>query len=110
PDARDHVMRVLRVDGEHGSPLGLVSFFALHGTCLHGDSRRLHPDHKGLTASLLEQRLSAASPDLPPFVAICAQEAAGDVTPNHVFDAVRNIDAGHLADRKYVEWVATQQA
>jgi monoamine oxidase len=104
-------MRVLRVDDCEGRPLGLVSFFGMHGTCLHGESRRLHPDHKGLlTAQVLDARLGADAPDDHPFVAICAQEAGGDVTPNHRFDPARRVDAGEGTDHEHVAAVAAQQA
>ena len=76
-EAVDRRMTVLRIESTSGRPLGLVSWFGSHGTTIHSDTRCLHPDHKGLAATRFEES------EAPGFVAIFAQGAAGDVTPNH---------------------------
>jgi neutral ceramidase len=95
-EAVDRAMTVLRVDTLLGQPLGLVSWFALHGTSVHGDRTALHPDHKGEAARQVEAtRRDEGSPD---FVALFAQGAAGDVTPNHRWCARRGRTVGHTDD------------
>lgn len=105
------VMRVLRVDGADGRPLGVLNTFALHGTCLHGEGRRLHPDHKGLSAVLLARWLADEAPRDHPFVAIFAQEAAGDITPNGRLNRRRGVFVGpDDDDHRSVVIVAEAQA
>lgn len=107
----DCVMRVLRIDGADGRPLGMLNTFALHGTCLHGEGRRLHPDHKGLSAALMASWLADEAPSDHPFVAIFAQEAAGDITPNGRLDPRRGVYVGPGDDdHRSVVIVAEAQA
>lgn len=77
--------------------LGALSLFALHATSIHGDRQALHSDHKGLATEMLERwaREHGASDR---FVAIAAQGAAGDVTPNHRFDRRRGVTIGRFDD------------
>lgn len=108
-EAVDRAMTVLRADALDGTPLGLVSWFASHGTCLHHQNRKLHPDHKGASADLLEAEARAAGN--PRYVAIFAQGAAGDVTPNHRWDAARKLMVGRYErDEDSVAYVARLQA
>ena len=88
-EATDRGMFVLRVEDAEGREVGAISFFASHGTSIHSDFEYLHSDHKGLAASLLESRRSRDGID---YVALFAQAAAGDVTPNHRACARRGFD------------------
>lgn len=108
-EAVDRTMTVLRADAGDGRPLGLVSWFASHGTCMHHQNRKLHPDHKGLAASMLEAK--AAAHGNPGYVALFAQGAAGDVTPNHRWDPARRLMVGRYErDEDSVEDVARLEA
>lgn len=78
----------LRVDREAGGPLGFVSWFGVHGTSLHADNQRLHPDNKGIAATQAEAELGEGA------IALFMQEAAGDVSPNPRWDSVRKLRAG----------------
>ncbi|MDO9020686.1 MAG: neutral/alkaline non-lysosomal ceramidase N-terminal domain-containing protein [Deltaproteobacteria bacterium] len=80
-EAVDRTMTVLRVDDEAGVPLGLVSWFPVHGTSVHSDYQRLHGDNKGCAARACEAW--ARERGHAGFVALFAQESAGDVTPNY---------------------------
>ncbi|MBX3275103.1 MAG: neutral/alkaline non-lysosomal ceramidase N-terminal domain-containing protein, partial [Sandaracinaceae bacterium] len=93
PGGVDRTLRVLRVDDARGRALGVVSFFALHATSIHGDTRILHSDHKGLAADAFEAWARAAG-HAPAFVALFAQGAAGDVSPNVRFDPARGVRVG----------------
>lgn len=79
--AVDRTMTVLRVEDADGLERGMVSWHGMHGTSIHAGQTALHPDHKGVAAGLLEARRCRAGS--PGYVAIFAQGAAGDVTPNH---------------------------
>lgn len=89
-------MTVLRVDAQSGQPLGLVSWFGVHCTTVHRDCKVIHPDHKGEAATFLETR--AATEGQPGYVAIFAQTAPGDVTPNVRFSSARGFNTGPADD------------
>lgn len=95
-EAVDRTMTVLTVDGMSGQPLGMVSWLGIHGTCVHRDHCAIHPDHKGEAARLAEE--AAAGEGATDFVALFAQGAAGDVTPNHRFDERRGMLVGKYDD------------
>lgn len=95
-EAVDRRVRVLSFrDPTTNALQGVVSWFPLHGTSLHSDMRLVHPDHKGVAASDLERQLE---PSAPGVVAMFAQEAAGDVTPNYRFDGRRGFVVGRYDD------------
>lgn len=89
-------MTVLRIDATAGQPLGLLSWFGVHCTTVHRDCKVIHPDHKGEAARYLEERARAAS--LPGYVAVFAQTAPGDVTPNQRWDRRRGFTTGPAED------------
>jgi neutral ceramidase len=95
-EAVDRTMTVLRADTIDGRPLGLVSWFAVHGTSMHADNQLLHGDNKGEAARCLEER--ARLEGNPGYVAIFAQAAAGDVSPNYRLDRRRGIEVGRYDD------------
>ncbi len=119
-EAVDATMKVLRFDpdpdpdpGSHsggqahgadnGQGGGMVSWFPLHGTCVHSENRKLHPDHKGLACGAFESRAGVFG--------IFAQEATGDVTPNHRLDKERGLVVGRFdSDYDNAAWVAGVEA
>lgn len=102
-EALHRAMTVLRVDAVDGPPLGLVSFFAVHGTSVHSDQRVVHGDNKGRAAEDCEAWARGAG--YPGFVALFAQEAAGDVSPNYRPDARRGFTVGrHDDDDESARW------
>jgi len=78
--AVDREMTLLRFDGLDGRPIAAWNWFPVHATSIHRDRREIHPDHKGLAAGFLEAELSKRGAS--DFVAVFAQGAAGDVSPN----------------------------
>lgn len=80
----------LRADTANGQLLGLVNWFGVHATCVHAENTKLHGDNKGLAAQMLEEKWSDHSEVHPDFVAIFAQDAAGDVSPNFRYDEKRD--------------------
>lgn len=95
-EAVDRTMTVLRVESADGEPLGLVSWFAVHGTSVHSDNQSLHGDNKGYAAREVEARARAEGHG--GFVAMFAQESAGDVSPNYRWDARRGLMVGRYDD------------
>ena len=97
PTALDRDMTVLRFDDEAGRPLGLISWFGVHGTSIHRDNRLLHPDNKGMASAWFE-RYAAHELDAPGFVAAFAQAPCCDVTPNRNFCSRRGMTIGEHED------------
>jgi neutral ceramidase len=95
-EAVDRTMTVLRVDDEHDQPLGLVSWFAVHGTSLHWQQNQLHGDNKGCAAQACEAW--AREQGRGNFVALFAQESAGDVSPNYRWHERRHLMIGRYDD------------
>lgn len=73
------VMDVISVRDLSGKPIALISWFAVHCTTLHRDFRAVHSDNKGLAAIQVERHFSERGHEM---VALFAQGAAGDVSPN----------------------------
>ncbi|MEI8080562.1 MAG: neutral/alkaline non-lysosomal ceramidase N-terminal domain-containing protein [Actinomycetes bacterium] len=86
PHAVDPSMTVLRLE-RNGSPVGVLSWFATHGTSVTNNNRLISADNKGYAAYLWEHQwagrssLAKAQGDRG-FVAGFAQGNAGDMSPN----------------------------
>ena len=80
PDAVDPMSTVLRLERD-GRPVGVVNWFATHGTSLDNRNLLISGDNKGYAAYHWESRE-------PGLVAAFAQTNAGDMSPN-VPDATR---------------------
>lgn len=82
PDAVDRRMTVLRFE-QGGTPVGLLSFFATHGTSMTQTNRLISADNKGYAAHVVEQDGHGVTwAQRGRFVAAFAQTAAGDMSPN----------------------------
>lgn len=105
--AVERCMTVLRIEDAAGRERGMISWFASHGTVIHGGQTDLHPDHKGLSAHLLERHRATTCPD---YVAIFAQGAAGNVSPNFRWSEARQRMVGITDDdNENLQWVVEQQ-
>lgn len=89
-------MTVLRFERENGQARGLLAVFPVHGTCVHADNQLLHPDNMGVAAQALEAH--AAREGERDFVAVFAQESAGDVSPNYRYCKRRGLMIGRYDD------------
>jgi neutral ceramidase len=78
--AVDREMTLLRFEDLNGRPLAAWNWFPVHATSMHRDHYLVHSDNKGLAASSMETQLEREG--FPEFVAVFAQGAAGDVSPN----------------------------
>jgi neutral ceramidase len=94
--ATDRTMWLLRIVGEDGTPMGCLSFFAVHCTSVHSDQRWLNGDNKGYASDALEAWAREAW-DVD-YVAAFAQGAAGDVSPNFRWDPHRGLRVGVYDD------------
>jgi neutral ceramidase len=85
--ATDDSLTVLRLETVEGAELGVISWFAIHGTSLDDKNSLISGDNKGY-ASYRFERLKAR-PAPPAFVAAFAQSNEGDNSPN-VYGGDRN--------------------
>jgi neutral ceramidase len=75
-------MTVLRFE-QGGRPVGLLDFFATHGTSMRPDNHLISADNKGYAAHLVEAgRFGVDWAHRGQFVAAFAQTNAGDMSPN----------------------------
>ncbi|KAF2020290.1 Neutral/alkaline nonlysosomal ceramidase [Aaosphaeria arxii CBS 175.79] len=86
PDNVDKTMTLLKFtrvsDGKH---IGVLNWFAVHGTSLLGNQTIVAADNKGVAAYLFEQQAQANAGALnaaPGFVAGFSQANVGDTSPN----------------------------
>ena len=82
--ALDRNMYLLRIDNQKGTPMGLINWFGVHATCIKNKHEVISSDNKGYCSDLLEREISRKFSDCDHFVAACAQNTAGDVSPNFV--------------------------
>ncbi|NUP48686.1 MAG: alkaline ceramidase [Catenulispora sp.] len=85
PDAIDPATTLLTLERD-GEPIGVVNFFAVHGTSMTNRNRLISADNKGYAAYHWEREVSGidylGESDDPGLVAAFAQTNAGDMSPN----------------------------
>lgn len=81
----DHDMTVLRIeDATTGQEMGMINFFAVHGTSLNNTNMLVSGDNKGYAGTMFEQLKNPPGtlPGIGPFIAAFGQSNLGDVSPN----------------------------
>ncbi len=78
----DKRMTLLRLQGDDGSEVGLINWFAVHGTSMGNDNLLISGDNKGYASYLFEKLKGTNYTAQRTFVAAFAQSNEGDVTPN----------------------------
>lgn len=80
----DHEMTVLRIESANGTEMGLISFFAVHGTSLNNTNFLVSGDNKGYASYVVEREKNPRGtlPGEGDFVAAFGQANEGDVSPN----------------------------
>jgi neutral ceramidase len=78
-DDVDKDLTLIRFAGADGKDIGVLTFFATHGTSMLGNNTLVTGDNKGLAAYLFEKQMATSSPG---FVAGFSQANVGDVSPN----------------------------
>lgn len=90
-------MDLLRINDAKGRPLGALNWFGVHATSVSNQNEKLCNDNKGYAASYFEEYLRKEHQVEQP-MGIFAQEAAGDVTPNFIWDKKQKRLRGKYAD------------
>ena len=67
-------MTVLRFDNSQNKPIGMLSWFATHGTSIKQTNKLAASDHKGYASYIFEKKYN--------FIGGFSQGAEGDVSPN----------------------------
>ncbi|ADO74285.1 neutral/alkaline ceramidase [Stigmatella aurantiaca] len=82
PYDTDKRMTLLKLQGADGAEVGLINWFAVHGTSMGNDNRLISGDNKGYASYLFEKDKGTNYLASKTFVAAFAQSNEGDVTPN----------------------------
>lgn len=78
--AMERQMNMLRFDTADGKPLGQANFFGVHTTSLPNNRLKISGDNKGWASHYFEEYFRQnGNPDA---LAVFAQEACGDISPN----------------------------
>ncbi|XP_072038922.1 uncharacterized protein [Amphiura filiformis] len=94
----DTNMTVLRLVSEKGEDIGMINWFAVHGTSMNNTNKLISGDNKGYASYLMEQYYNkGARPGKGRFVAAFAQSNLGDVSPNT--KGAKCIDTGLPCER-----------
>jgi neutral ceramidase len=78
----DKRMTLMRLQGDDGREVGLINWFAVHGTSMGNDNLLISGDNKGYASYLFEKLKGTSYTATRTFVAAFAQSNEGDVTPN----------------------------
>ncbi|XP_019858109.1 PREDICTED: neutral ceramidase B-like isoform X3 [Amphimedon queenslandica] len=79
----DKDMVVIKFVDNNGTDLGMINWFAVHGTSMNNTNTYISGDNKGYASLLHEKDMDKDSlPGQSKFIAAYAQSNEGDVTPN----------------------------
>lgn len=99
----DRNMRMLLFVDENNTPITAINWFGVHTTSISNDKNDICADNKGYAAALHEAENNN-------FISTFAQEAAGDVTPNYIWDKKKKWTRGiYEDDYLSAEWHGNQQ-
>lgn len=94
----DKLMTVLKLVDTNGTDIGMINWFAVHGTCMNNTNKLISGDNKGYASQLMEKHFNpGALPGKGKFVAAFASSNLGDVSPNT--KGARCIDTGLPCER-----------
>jgi len=96
----DKSMLLLRFEGDDGSKLGTLNWFAVHGTSMNNTNKLVSGDNRGYASYLFEKAMNGpnSTAGMGPFVAAFASTNLGDVSPN--IAGPRCLDTGLPCDSK----------
>lgn len=96
--AADRSMKLLRFDDESGKPIGTFNWFGVHTTSVSNRYNKVCYDNKGYAAEFFEKDLQEKYND-PSIVTGFVQDAAGDISPNFIWERKhREYRGKHLDD------------
>ncbi|KAG1714295.1 Neutral ceramidase [Nymphon striatum] len=79
----DKEMFVMKFVNTNQEPIGMINWFAVHGTSMNNTNKLISGDNKGYASQLFEAAMNpTALPGKGKFVAAFAQANLGDVSPN----------------------------
>eukprot|EP01104_Vermistella_antarctica_P012471 TRINITY_DN361_c0_g1_i1.p1 TRINITY_DN361_c0_g1~~TRINITY_DN361_c0_g1_i1.p1 ORF type:complete len:833 (+),score=188.73 TRINITY_DN361_c0_g1_i1:138-2501(+) len=78
----DKNVTVLRIKNSKGEDIGMIDWFAVHGTSLNNTNPLISGDNKGHASQLFEATMNTNNTSGQPFVAAFGQSNEGDVSPN----------------------------
>lgn len=82
-DDTDKTMTLLKFTRvSDGKNIGVLNWYAVHGTSLYGNQTLVAGDNKGVAAYLFEKQMQGSSDAAEGFVAGFSQANVGDTTPN----------------------------
>lgn len=90
--AVDRSMEGLFFKDLDGKIIAFLNWFGVHCTSISSFNHRIHHDNKGIAAELFEKKH-------PGSIALFLQSAAGDVSPNFIWDKKRKLMRGKFADQ-----------
>jgi len=90
--AIDRHMEGLSVRSKDGKLLAFLNWFGVHCTSVSSFNQRIHHDNKGIAADLFEKSHSGT-------IAFFLQSAAGDVSPNFIWDKKTKLMRGKFPDQ-----------
>ena len=90
--AVERQMQGLNIFSEDGTLRAHLNWFGVHATSISSFNQRIHHDNKGVAADLFEKKN-------PGTLAIFAQAAAGDISPNYIWDKKLKRTRGKFADQ-----------
>jgi neutral ceramidase len=83
PDGNtDKIFTTLRLEDENGYELGMINWFAVHGTSMSNTNQYISGDNKGFASYIFEKKKNSLPGRKTPFVAAFGQTNEGDVSPN----------------------------
>jgi len=97
----DEEMFQLRFDTLAGRPLGVLNWFAVHGTSVEKDNGLINGDNKGYAAYAFEKKMGTTYLQDGEFVAAFASKASGDASPNIAKDVDGDGDWDCLANENW---------
>ncbi len=90
--ACDRTMKLMRFEKTDGTIQATLNWFGTHCTSISNDNTLISSDNKGYAATYLEKEQGGDN------VAIFAQEACGDVTPNYIWERRKQWTRGKFKD------------
>ena len=90
--AVDRQMIGLSVHTKEGKPKAILNWFGVHCTSISSFNHRIHHDNKGVAADLYEK-------NHPGVTAFFLQSAAGDISPNYIWDPELKRNRGTYKDQ-----------
>ena len=94
--ALDSTVKMLQFVGDDGKMIGCINWFGIHTTSLSNDNTLVSADNKGFAADYLEAYLCQKYQT--EVIAAFAQDTAGDITPNYVWDSQKKWMRGKFAN------------